>query len=260
MDYVLTKHDQKILPSAFGLNNAGNTCFANSALQAILSCTAVIKRLSDYRENKAAHALMDVLSGRVTTATRVLDTIGTLNVGRQECAVEALTLLLDKLGPNYEETFICRYCSKVLCPKCGHKQVQDVEYLYTIQMFHIKGTILDHDNNLTGTVCNKCGNVDMLKTYRLVMTSDIIACVYDAYDHTNPIVLDPYITLPAKEGGSLKYELVAQVHHFGSMQGGHYTATVMRNDGIYYIDDSHVKKSEFQMNSPSTYMAIYHYV
>ena len=54
-----------------------------------------------------------------------------------------------------------------------------------------------------------------------------------------------------------QYKLVSVVRHFGGRNGGHYNATVVReDDNVYNVDDSNVSRDEFKCSS-NDYILIY---
>lgn len=55
------------------------------------------------------------------------------------------------------------------------------------------------------------------------------------------------VTLPVEYPSTMmfnhhKYDLFATTNHFGSMEGGHYTAIVKHKDELYNVDDHVVTK------------------
>jgi ubiquitin C-terminal hydrolase len=63
-------------------------------------------------------------------------------------------------------------------------------------------------------------------------------------------------------GGKAVYQLVAQIEHSGSLQGGHYWAHALRekNARAVQLNDAVVQPEDKLPQSPQTYMAFYHFV
>ena len=67
----------------------------------------------------------------------------------------------------------------------------------------------------------------------------------------------PHVSFPELHK-CYKYDLFAVVNHFGSMQGGHYTAVVKAKGNWFEYNDSSVTKvSESKVRSASAYILFY---
>lgn len=64
----------------------------------------------------------------------------------------------------------------------------------------------------------------------------------------------------AKSSSYLHYKLIGQIEQSGTSRGGHYWARCLRNDGVYMINDSSVKKSKFECTPKTCYVMYHHYI
>lgn len=126
-----------------GFRNAGNTCFFNSLLQCLLSCTSIFDVLREHAKeehiaknplakrllalydqstkehpgvvNQSKNIWLEVLRFAQTRKDKV-----TMRLGQQEDAHEGLMMLLDIMEslPRVRQLFVHRYRTRILCQRC----------------------------------------------------------------------------------------------------------------------------------------------
>jgi ubiquitin C-terminal hydrolase len=147
----LTKFNANSMLYPFGLRNIGYTCYFNSVLQAMLSCTSFIDELMDnddekkydaytitstfvkliklaYIESEALsseskHELREMgpLIWKIMLTTLAPDNSNIKQFARsQQCASEGYTYLLDALDPfsEIQNLFMHRYKTRLFCVDC----------------------------------------------------------------------------------------------------------------------------------------------
>lgn len=259
---MLRHYNPAIIPVPFGISNNGNTCYMNSLLQALLSCSSFVDDLNTEKNpSRIATILKSAASINDLSNTNVISISGDIirqlkyiTPGRQECSYEAFTSLLDTLGDKFSNTFACRYRCVFICNNCNNNFGGGVDHVYSIDMAKIE-SMLEHTTVQDGIICPRCNSNKTSRKYVMKMASDIIVCVYADKKITD---IKPMIEFP---GDNMRYKLVALVHHYGNQYGGHYNCTVLRHGSIYNIDDSSVNRTQsFNTNNPNNYMAFYHYI
>jgi ubiquitin C-terminal hydrolase len=218
--------------------------------------------------------------------------------GGQQSASEALVHLLDMMEPPkaaddteqvrgpITELFLHRYRLRQQCGTCRH-------YVTTVAADEATDSATDHSVqfNLFGIdtlkvaptspqefgeyirlsvsptsdymcpVCEKRVPV-LYRFHQLTLTPEIVVCVFPVYGAYRPARTIPAsLEFPTKvKGRSFYYVLVGKVQHTGSLNGGHYTADVLRRKGIYTVNDAAPPRPCGKYpQSPNTYLALYHY-
>ena len=91
------------------------------------------------------------------------------------------------------------------------------------------------------------------------MLREIVVITFNKYHSKDNRWFPDELTFGAKGGTKLRYKIIGQVEHGGSMHGGHYYANAFRGDGFKRFNDSSVSGSTYGP-TPLTYMVVYHIV
>lgn len=232
-EYLLTKYkgDNKIVNEYLKLFNSNVIrdndgfkdliCDARPILRELISCRSIESKKNNLRFNQ------------------------------QEDIDEGLTFLLSSID-GIDKLFQINYKSEIVCTNCKHKSKPgndnsyvephqlfiDVDYKNILEQKDIE-TKLELEKFIQKHVriphyykCSNCGiqNGDknvIVQVYTLTSLSEVLVLLYKKYykkeNRYFPNELN--ITIDDKQ---VKYKLISQTEHMGSMFGGHYTAKCLR--------------------------------
>lgn len=288
---------QHVPPTGFGLTNMGATCYFNSLMQALLSCSsmnAIISRCDNLPLVHYRRFVIDALQCRDHAA--LANMVGNVwanfmhAVGPkpafghgQQCAHEALCHFIDTLccaaplsaqGMAVKQLFEHRICTEILCHVCGEWRTASRA---TDTMFYVSpaNQQLQHDltqqllvstSNIDADyVCPKCkSKAPKVKMDHLTMAPEIIVVVVKKYNNAmqalpNTIAFPPHIEFQRSATHNLYYSAVAQIEHVGDVGGGHYWAICRRRDGWWRLNDTLADRVAGFASTPNTYIVMYHY-
>jgi ubiquitin C-terminal hydrolase len=292
-DYIV--YDPKYVPAEFGLNNTGVICWCNSILQLLLSCPSLNKTLleceEELRDNRFATEYINLLKillpnegpNGVNLSTISIYSAKILNafmyemkrarrnfsIGRsQECVDEALTLFIDMFNcQKVNKLFLNSYELIIKCTGCN-KQVSTVrDNSYRIELFCEKkfNSVEDfctyiryHPSEHDEYTC-ECGfkMKKFLRVEKLKMLREIVVIIFNKFQAKDNRWFPTELEFNSTNGKKLKYKLVAQIEHGGTMHGGHYKSKGVRGDKVCGFNDSSVYADALGP-TPSTYMIAYH--
>ena len=260
-----------------GLHNNGIICFLNSLLQALMSCTSLTdivlntdtthpigilykKMLADAIAGNRIDYYSEILINAIST------TLNKKNVifgNMQEDCFECLTYMLDILNDNtVTRLFEHRYELNIQCCAC-HNIVRKEDT--SIAMIVQKSDTTDIYNSIRRQYplidnyrCSSCGDMDHMRYVRaLRMLPEILILILDKYNEKWNSDFPHELEFPSTNGNKLRFSIIAQIHHSGSISGGHYWATCKRQNGIYTFNDDTVHADSFKPTR-ETYMLWYH--
>lgn len=257
------------LPKPTGLYNTGSICYFNSLLQVLASCTALHhwKSRPDSKLGKSfEHFINNNINLDPMESTNLLAALkeAVPHFGNgQESASEALTLIINSINDNaLNNMFIHRFKYTIKCLSCFHTTEQIKDHSILFELFHVSEMNSFNMSNqitiLSDYKCEQCSNIGAVKISRLTMLPEIIVCLFNVYHnktvHPFPDTLEfPGINKP------LKYIVIGQVEHSGSLNGGHYWARALRRDGTYLFNDNTYSKSIIEPTA-NTYIVVYHFI
>ena len=259
-----------------GFSNLGNTCFMNSVLQCIrytipLSIYFITNKITN--ENKLTDAYIKLCKDSWLTTNTYAPKEFKQALGQsnrmfrgfsQHDAQEMLIHLLDTLHDNLKSDnksiisnlFHGRYKQTIHCPNCGYDsityqpfvdiQVPLVESKNNIELIDCFNSLIDDEelDNYNMYNCEKCKNkVNAIKKMEIDILPDFLIVTLKRFNRMRK--LDNAVNFPLNQFKILdkKYDLYATVNHFGSKNGGHYTANIKHPNGNWYnMNDSKCSK------------------
>jgi ubiquitin C-terminal hydrolase len=258
------------LPKPAGLYNTGSICYFNSLLQILATCTSL-----RYWKSKSRSKLEDEFENFIANSYKLNPMSSTILLNTlkekspffgngQESASEALTLLLNNINDtNLNNMFMHRFKYTIQCISCSHITEQQKDHSILFELFHTSelnvSNILNIKKVLNDYKCNKCNNIGAIRIDKLTMLSEIIICLFNVYYNKSIHLFPKYLEFPGFDNNILKYEVIGQIEHSGSLNGGHYWARALRDDGVYLFDDISYSKSKLEPTK-NTYMVIYHLI
>jgi ubiquitin C-terminal hydrolase len=194
---ALRSYDATNAVQPVGFSNIGFTCYYNSLLQSLLSCTSFVEKLSDFSEKKDNLAKLlsymvgnfrKLEAGQDAAATEEIERLGPITwramiqklavkspefaqfaVG-QQCAAEGFSLLLQALEAygDIQMLFTHRRRNKIFCPDCKtyFSQVDETNNLFEVEPFTESKEVLTDLNHFllsqqnkvdADCICSKCG-------------------------------------------------------------------------------------------------------
>lgn len=277
------KFNSSYLPYPHGFINTGVTCYFNSLMQCLLSCTSMTQYITT-KENtdplyRAYRELIQLsICGRpaaINGASVVFTTLyNTLRTSRryrtfgfgQEDVGEGFHLFIDMLHSKYvERLFEHRFKTRIECT-CGHITVLCDEGLVcninVRAITDITTYMTNTQSTLEGYRCTKCASTaPKLQTRKITMVPEILVFLLEKFDHKVHVDIPQTIAVPSMTRNPHVFKFVAQAEHSGSRTSGHYWSRALRrtSNGIhsYKLNDTHVTASALQPTLES-YMLFYH--
>jgi uncharacterized UBP type Zn finger protein len=184
-------------------------------------------------------------------------------------------------------TVYCGGCRQIVSRENDYGVVVNTFYLrdmkkrpQTVEEF--SDALVAHNSVLTDYVCDHCSAeaepqeqgadghptapqhpVISFRRYRLSMVPEIIACLFEIYGvhgGRTQYFIPAKLEIPRIGGGVHVYSQVAQILHSGTLNSGHYITHALRNPRIYLFNDAATpRESNAFVQSPNTYIALYHY-
>ena len=180
----------------------------------------------------------------------------------QQSVCEIFDLLIDILG--VESAFKFEYERILICQNCGKKSVNiDIDYCFRAfdsskDKSDLNKEILGETIELTDFVCEKCGKKNVINDTKLSSIPNNIVVVFNKYEKKINLHHPNELTFISRYGDALKYDLVTQIEHHGSINSGHYYALLKRKGIVYSCDDTEINVVNMNLRSTNnTYIALY---
>jgi ubiquitin C-terminal hydrolase len=258
--HQLKMNSNKLLPTKnIGFINTGTICYFNSLLQTLISCPSFNKYCAEH--------IKEIISPQAESNYNILllrsflqNYKSTFNFGTsQECADECFKLLIEHF--NAESIFMIEYSQKGICFNCRGISTLPIttnNHILIDNNTTIQEHIYEHNEIVEDYKCPHCKKKNnMLIRKYLNKSSDVIMLLFNKYYKKFSSDIPKKLVFLSASKKKIKYELVSIIYHYGTKNGGHYTATCLRDD-IYNFNDLTITKSSFNDNLENAYMAFYH--
>lgn len=308
----LRKFNPDVLMAPAGFRNIGFTCYYNSLIQSLMSCSSFVELITQDRDDKFLAALNKAIKDPATipyTWSILMQSIikkspsNAYFTSGQQCAAELYSLMLDAIENEYDiqELFTYRRQNEIFCPACKqiYSSVTETNNIFDVNVglelgsefdkthlvetktdvpcgtqtncTSIESFLLRHFSDVDeDAVCTLCGvRGHKQKTSRLRLAPEILfinvkqyRCKDTCQKIKSDIQFPEWISFESVNT-KLRYRTVAYIQHYGGVNGGHYTATALRNSSDkklswYNFDDQSVSVGSFAPNE-NTYCILYHY-
>lgn len=265
----------------FGLINTGSICYFNSILQTLLSCKYVINHIltaepvNDMQAcfkkhiKSAMNGAPDANFSQELLMTLLKDMPNSYKYYGQQSSSEFFLFLVDKL--KLDHLFMHRHSKLIRCNSCRQVQTKKDEAIHfehfedkpitDIESFFIKV-----ERDIDDYKCDNCAQVTNNQNTRgtcTVVTAatlipEYLMIVYNKYFRKPCIPFPNQFQKKDKDGAVLKYNAIAQIEHYGSLNGGHYLCRVRRdNNEFYECNDGGITLVNKLEATTSTYCVMY---
>lgn len=245
-----------------GIINTGNTCHFNAIMQAVMSCPIFVRKLLRLKTTNLVLQTLRELILQTSQQQRILQHLQTKEYGiGQECAYETYTRFIEAI-PELSPLFQFKHNITLTCLKCKRKEIKE-ETSYSL-VFDMQDNILhNRKEEVVERTCEHCGHGKSLQTKRISSyLPEIMVIIMPRYAGIYK-PLPQELEIGTKRSTNIIYSIVAQIEHFGGLDGGHYAAKVCRYDkdgkrSVYHIDDSNVMRVEDITTTRNTFLVFYH--
>lgn len=238
-----------------GLENLGETCYFNAALQCLLNIpvlsNAIIRHPYEgdcaftcaYTNLVKTYWTRDYVVDVEPVLLRFRETFPRFVAGQQHDTQEAIMCIIDILEralPDMKRWFYGKKTQETIWP--GGKSSNEEDYsvhLITSRGKDMRKLLYEStDWNVLENFEDDEGRVHHVATTRMVFSRlpQVFMVSFDAKSHV--AIIESLVI-----GGS-EYTLVATVVHIGQQDDGHYASFVKRKNTWYFINDAHVQEHE----------------
>ena len=272
-----------------GFVNIGNTCYMNSTLQCLRFTIPLSKffllndintdnSLTDNFKSLVKKSWIEEKSFPPINFKRSLGTINRRFMGsNQHDAHELLICILDQLNTSLlkqkitliNDLFRGYYKQTIKCTECNYESITKQEFttlelpingnnIHECLISYLSEEKLDKNNMYKCEKCKK--NVCAIKKLEIDELPNFLIITLKRFNRNQKI--NNNVSIPLKNFNLLNsiYNLYGTVNHFGSLNGGHYTANVLHANDIWYnMNDSSCSQIDSnKISNNSVYIAFYY--
>lgn len=233
-------------------------------------CQALKDKKESSRFNPTEQVLKDLFSdleGKTCETQRITEHLQIENVCQQRDAAEIMELLLNRLSHEVSRPFHGKLLYETTCSE-GHRILKEPYpfWMLPLSNFSVQEGLDQVQAPKKGKLyCQQCEKETEITRECEMMTSpqmltlllkrfDVVGT--DFYNDQSDVDIPKTIHIKAQT-----YSLCGVVDHWGSLRGGHYTATLLsrHNNRWYHFNDGQVQTTQEPMGnmSHSPYLLIY---
>ena len=260
-----------------GLTNNGNTCYFNSAIQALLS-------IPDFRSfcirNRNKHNLLREFESLFSTQgianptplRREFAQASSFfrQYGQQdshECLIEMIDVLQNILGKSFK-LFDGQLATHLTCMNCKKERTTKESFI-DLSVPLTGPSVLDSLRSAYGSheiledpiECEKCSaSTKTFKTVTIAKLPKVLVISLISLTKTHRSQIDEILTISNGDNtvSYASYVLVCVVYHIGNFNGGHYYCNVRRDGRWFHIDDTTIHEiPSYSQNTTSAYVLVY---
>lgn len=239
-----------------GLNNRNSVCYLNSLFQCLISCPSFVKRI----EQTTSEMKYIINAYKKQEKEIVSKLINETNPKEeQQCVHETLTDIIDKYHLEnifemiFTEIIICTICSKIIEKK------RDKQIIFNhFEDKNLTSQIIEKSTSpVNGFYCPYCDKrtIIIIRRYLTEVPPILVIC-FNKFFQKDDISFPEHIKIY-----NTNYTLMADIHHIGNMNGGHYFSRVRRPVGNSYkyfqIDDDIIQEISDMKSTKNAYLLFY---
>jgi ubiquitin C-terminal hydrolase len=174
------------LPQPTGFRNIGFTCYYNSLIQSLMSCSSFVDLIAQPRDDKFLSALHNTIADPTTIPyswSILMQSIvkkspnNAYFTNGQQCAAELYTLLLDVIDQeeDIQELFTYRRQNEIFCPECKkiYSSVTETNNLFDLPLNN--GNVKDQSSDVPCSTSSTSKNCNTVESFLLRHNSDVDA-------------------------------------------------------------------------------------
>lgn len=270
-----------------------NTCYFNSALQALYNTKTLVNMLiffsKDLEKSEFIKSYINVLKAQNGENALNFNDLKSFysnflekcpffeNLHIQHDSCETMLCVIDTLYESFKTTnFKSNYIEDIFdfkikcelkCNECSHVIVNEFNQR-NISIQSDSSSVQDalkcyfNDECMEDYKCEKCNEKQCCKSYKISKIPNVLIININSYDiYGKKVVLKTKIE-ENLEFHDKKFQLYAALCHHGSAHNGHYTSSIKIDENYYIIDDDIVheldeeKKEQFFLKN--AYVLMYH--
>ena len=289
-----------------GLDNLGNSCYLNAAIQVLASLPPLSEflchhGLSSAKKTELVETFSTLLCGLAiqSSGASLTSSVAAFkkqlgkrdaryNGKAQQDAAECLRTIIDSLhtdlkGSMLSSLFEGRLLNVLTCETC-HSVRKQFDPMWSVEMEVMDGTqplttlrdilkLFSKEEMVEGVVCEVCKSKTAHRKKLSIFTfPNVLVISWKRFGYradgapqklTHPISYPLSFQVKNVEGETVQYKLASVINHLGSVNNGHYMATIRANGGWWRCNDEKVDEiSEPSVKNDLTtpYVLVFHKV